>query len=183
MINIEIKTFILFPWDFLKLLFHQILYFFAESSFTLPPSKPVSRYTNKSGSGLKQRANTFLQGDFWDFFMYFIQHYFICRASDSTVSGDDGIEPRTVATSALAVRRSNHSAKSHSQGANTYPSWACCPVSCRGRPVRRECWSLDRKWNRGRTLTQTWHAAQFPVEGDQWGENAGALTGSGTETI
>jgi hypothetical protein len=33
--------------------------------------------------------------------------------SDSTVSEDAGIEPRTVATSALAVRRSNHSAKSN----------------------------------------------------------------------
>ncbi len=47
------------------------------------------------------------------FFMYFIQHCFICRSSDSTVSEDVGIEPRTVATFALAVRRSNHSARSH----------------------------------------------------------------------
>jgi hypothetical protein len=38
---------------------------------------------------------------------------FICRTSDSTVSEDAGIKPRTVATSALAVRRSNHSARSH----------------------------------------------------------------------
>jgi hypothetical protein len=38
--------------------------------------------------------------------MYFIQHCFVCRHSDSTVSEDAGIEPRTVATSALAVRRS-----------------------------------------------------------------------------
>jgi hypothetical protein len=43
-------------------------------------------------------------------FMYHNQHCFICRPSDSTVSEDAGIEPRTVATSALAVRRSNHSA-------------------------------------------------------------------------
>jgi hypothetical protein len=41
--------------------------------------------------------------------MYFIQHCFICCPSDSTVSEDAGIEPRTVATSALAVRRSSHS--------------------------------------------------------------------------
>jgi hypothetical protein len=34
--------------------------------------------------------------------MYFFQHCFICRPSDSTVSEDAGIEPRTVATSALA---------------------------------------------------------------------------------
>ena len=52
-----------------------------------------------------------LHGDFLDFFlsfMYCIQHYFICLPSDFTVSEDAGIKPRTVATSALAVRRSNH---------------------------------------------------------------------------
>ncbi len=37
--------------------------------------------------------------------MYYIQHCFICRPSDSNVSEDAGFEPRTVATSALAVRR------------------------------------------------------------------------------
>ncbi len=42
------------------------------------------------------------------FFLYDIQHCFICRPSDSTVSEDAGIEPRTVATTALDVRRSNH---------------------------------------------------------------------------
>jgi hypothetical protein len=42
------------------------------------------------------------------FSMYCIQHCFICRPSDSTVSEDAEIEPKTVATSALAVRRSNH---------------------------------------------------------------------------
>ncbi len=46
-------------------------------------------------------------------FMNVIQHYFICRPSDSTVSEDAGIEPRTVANLALAVRLSNHSARSH----------------------------------------------------------------------
>jgi hypothetical protein len=35
--------------------------------------------------------------------MYCIQHCFIRRPSDSTVSEDARIEPRTVATSALAV--------------------------------------------------------------------------------
>ncbi len=46
---------------------------------------------------------------FWGiFFSYYIQHCFICRPSDSTVPTDAGIEPRTVATGALAVRRSNH---------------------------------------------------------------------------
>jgi hypothetical protein len=45
--------------------------------------------------------------------MYFIQHCVICCPSNSTVSEDAGIEPRTVATLALAVRRSNLSARSH----------------------------------------------------------------------
>ncbi len=40
--------------------------------------------------------------------MVFFQHCLICRPLDSTVSEDAGIGPRTVATFALAVRRSNH---------------------------------------------------------------------------
>ncbi len=47
-------------------------------------------------------------GGFFSFCSYNIQHCFICRPSDSTVPTDAGIEPRTVATCALAVRRSNH---------------------------------------------------------------------------
>jgi|688.fasta_scaffold929695_1 hypothetical protein len=43
--------------------------------------------------------------------MYLIQHCFICSPSDSTVSYDSGIEVRTVATLALAVRRCNRSAR------------------------------------------------------------------------
>jgi hypothetical protein len=35
--------------------------------------------------------------------MYDIQQCFICRPSDFSVSEDAGIEPRTVATTALAV--------------------------------------------------------------------------------
>jgi hypothetical protein len=53
---------------------------------------------------------------------YFIQYCFICRPSDSTVSEDAGIEPRTVATSALDVRRSHpHSARSHPHSARSHP--------------------------------------------------------------
>jgi hypothetical protein len=37
----------------------------------------------------------------------YIQHCFICRLSDSTVSEDAEIDPRTVATLALTVGRSN----------------------------------------------------------------------------
>ncbi len=62
-----------------------------------------------------------IQGDLLDFLsMYFIQHCFICRPSDSLVSADAGIEPRTVATSALAVRRSSHSARSHPHSATSH---------------------------------------------------------------
>ncbi len=46
-------------------------------------------------------------------FMFFIQHCFICRPSDSSMSEDAGIEPMTVTTLTLAVRRSHHSARSH----------------------------------------------------------------------
>ncbi len=52
---------------------------------------------------------------------YFIQHCFICRPSDSTVPEDTGIEPRTVRTSALIVRRSNHSARCHPHSARSHP--------------------------------------------------------------
>ncbi len=45
--------------------------------------------------------------------MYVIEHCFICRLSDSTVSEDAEIEPRTVAIFALTARRSNLSARSH----------------------------------------------------------------------
>jgi hypothetical protein len=48
------------------------------------------------------------------FYMYDIQHCFVCRPSDSTVLKDAGIEPRIVAIKALAVRRFNHLARSHS---------------------------------------------------------------------
>ncbi len=51
-------------------------------------------------------------GGFFGIFllMYDIQHC-LCRALDSTA----GIEPGTVATTELVVRRSNHSARSHPQ--------------------------------------------------------------------
>jgi hypothetical protein len=45
--------------------------------------------------------------------MYVISHCFIWRPSDSTMSEDAGIEPRTVADSALAARCSNHSPRLH----------------------------------------------------------------------
>jgi hypothetical protein len=58
-------------------------------------------------------------GKFLLFFTYDNQHCFICRPSDSTVPEEARIEPRRVATTALAVRRSNHSARSHPLGSIT----------------------------------------------------------------
>jgi hypothetical protein len=42
-----------------------------------------------------------------------LQRCFLCHLSDSTVSEDAGIEPRTVATLAFLVGRFNHSARSY----------------------------------------------------------------------
>jgi hypothetical protein len=66
------------------------------------------------------------------FGVYDIQHCFICRPSDSTVSEDAAIEPRTVATTALAVRRSNHSARSQprTECKCTYLCYAAAIVNC-----------------------------------------------------
>ncbi len=55
----------------------------------------------------------FFGGDFFNFLSYYIQHCFICRPSDSTVPTDAGIEPRTVASGVVVVRRSNHQDRSH----------------------------------------------------------------------
>ncbi len=60
----------------------------------------------------------FLKGDFFDFFMYDIQHCFIChpmcwRMMDRTY--------RTVATTTLAGGCSNHSARSHPHSARSHP--------------------------------------------------------------
>jgi hypothetical protein len=46
------------------------------------------------------------------FKMYFIQHCFICRHSDSIVAEDAGIVTRTVVALAWTVRSSNYSARS-----------------------------------------------------------------------
>ncbi len=63
------------------------------------------------------------------FFVYFFQHCYSCRPSDYTVSEDAGIEPRTVATLALAVRLSCHWAISHSHWTRSHPHWARCHLT------------------------------------------------------
>jgi hypothetical protein len=66
-------------------------------------------------NSLRNSDSQNLFGEFLGFFLSFSQQCLICRPADSTVSEDAGIEPRNVATLALAVRRSNHSAGSHPQ--------------------------------------------------------------------
>ncbi len=67
--------------------------------------------------------------------MYVIQHCFICRTSDSTVSEDAGIEPRTVTTLALTALRSSHSARSHPHSARSHSHSARShPHSARSHP-------------------------------------------------
>ncbi len=73
----------------------------------LYPWHPVCckyRRGSKMSEDLKTNREIFL----YFYSLYCIQHWFICHPSDSTVSEDAGMEPRTVVTSALAVRRSNH---------------------------------------------------------------------------
>ncbi len=60
-----------------------------------------------------------------------MQHWFICRPTDSTMLTDAGIKSRTVATSgALAVRRSNYQARSHffcvQEAGRSLTAASCC---------------------------------------------------------
>ncbi len=87
----------------------------AEWSLTTPLCSP-----QPTGSSHRKwfRNAAFSSSYFSRFFFLLIyhvryfQHCFICCPSDSADSTDAGIEPRTVATTALAFRRS-HSARSH----------------------------------------------------------------------
>ncbi len=73
-----------------------------------PPS-PQQRPRPCPGPGLRSVLAAPENKDFWfSLYVYCILYCFICRPSDSTVSEYAGMEPRTVATSALAVRRSYH---------------------------------------------------------------------------
>jgi hypothetical protein len=72
--------------------------------------KGIPSFVGSLGSSCRYKR--FKQGHYLNFFYALYQHCFICRPSDSTVSKD---EPRTVATSELSLRCSNHSARSHPQ--------------------------------------------------------------------
>ncbi len=88
---------------------HEIKFkYFAKLDSSL--SKCALHFTKFSFAMEPCQSHCFL--DFFFFFMYDIQHCFICRLSDSIVSEDAGIEPRTVATTALADLIHN-SARSH----------------------------------------------------------------------
>jgi hypothetical protein len=81
----------------------------APTTSTAAPPRPRRSFQEifQQGSNEASFFFTFRKlTNFLGFFMYFIQHCFVCRSSDSTVSEDAGIEPRIVATLALtAVRK------------------------------------------------------------------------------
>jgi hypothetical protein len=71
-------------------------------------------HTNNFVHFLTRLPFVLLTEGFLDFLcLHFSQHCFICRPSDSAVSEDAGIEPRTVVILALTFTRSSHSATSH----------------------------------------------------------------------
>ncbi len=80
---------------------------------TYKPFKKGRSFRTYRHTNLDQQMS--FKWGFLDFFlsMYVIQHCFICRPSDSTVSENAGFEPRTVETLVLTARRSNLSARSH----------------------------------------------------------------------
>ncbi len=77
-----------------------------------------SHSTYSSTCSPQVRTTSVYRGRFYFYFLFFmfvIQHCFICRPSDSNVSEDAGIRLRTVMTLALTARLSNHSARSQPQ--------------------------------------------------------------------
>ncbi len=101
------------------------------------------------------------------FFMYVIQHCFICRPSESTVSEDAGIKPRSVATLALTARRCNHSARTHSHSARSHSHSARShPHSARSHPVLnpvcRYSWEINHSFGKSR----------FNLQNTVWGHAA-----------
>jgi hypothetical protein len=98
----------------------------------------------------------FLKGCyFWDSSKFFIQHCFICRPSDFTVSEDAGIEPRTVATLAIAIQIFSkfHPEMNFWQG-NIFPSW---------NPVLKFYLILIFYFNLERDSWIVWWASYTPV--------------------
>jgi len=93
----------------------------------------------------KKKEKTVIKGGFSWIFSFYVRYStlcFICRPSDFTVSEDAGIEPRTVPTTAVAVRRSNHSARSHPQS-RSHPLLVCPLFSQLITPL----WTMDMQCN------------------------------------
>ncbi len=112
------------------------------------------------------QGGEYKRGIFRDFFtfMYVIQHCFISRPADSIVTGgcwnrtqnscnfgtdsqteDAGIEPRTLATLALTVKRSNHLARSHPPLARSHPQAEKKALNKKGIGVKRSYVAMTAK--------------------------------------
>ncbi len=111
-------------------------------------------------------------------FIYFIQHCVICRLSDSTVSKDAGIEPRTVA---CLHWEPNHSTVSHSRFRYHLPSGLTSSTtrlvlidiqvfliqSIKKKHMNPSSWAWSRKPNQPPTLSLSSQAAWARVKPDK----------------
>jgi hypothetical protein len=85
-----------------------IVFNFMYFRFRPSKAKSIGNVLTNRQNAAKCSSPRNLKGGFFGFFFFFMydtQHCFICLPSDTTVSEDAGIEPRTVATTTLAVRR------------------------------------------------------------------------------
>ncbi len=111
----------------------------------------------------------FFSGWFYKIFKYLTQHCFICRPSDSTVPEDAGIEPRTVATLALALTLYNLSARSHRDEIDIYiDKYVClyvgiyvCMYVC--RYVWRTCLNRENLRRQERENTRGEYEENAPI--------------------
>jgi hypothetical protein len=80
-------------------------------TYTLKTDKQTETKTIKARDLPRHKNDQQAESLFYfNFLKYFFQHCYLCRTSDSTVLEGAGIEPKTVATIVLAVRRFFHSA-------------------------------------------------------------------------
>jgi hypothetical protein len=83
--------------------------------------KQINSWRKFSIAGLLLRFRDFLKGDFWGFLVVLYPTLLQLLLLRFPCVGGCRIEPKTVATTALAVRRSNHSARFDTQRLDLIP--------------------------------------------------------------